>query len=171
MAVITGYGYTGDFAAFQALGPNIHAFSGLSAATGYPDGPPEQLFGTYADVLAGQFAALSIISALYGRESSGQGAFIDTAMSESMIALAPEAVLRAAQSGQPAVRQGNDEPGVAPHGMYPAAGEDRWIAIAAFDDDQWRGVLDVLQLGRPRARTSASPPSSGAGPIGANWIA
>ena len=147
MAVITGYGYTGDFAAFQALGPNIHAFSGLSAATGYPDGPPEQLFGTYADVLAGQMAALSIISALHGRESSGHGEFIDTAMSESMIALAPEAVLRAAQSGDPTVRQGNDEPGVAPHGCYPTAVDDRWIAIAAFDDEQWRAVVDVLQLG------------------------
>jgi benzylsuccinate CoA-transferase BbsF subunit len=146
MAVITGYGYTGDFAAFQALGPNIHAFSGLSAATGYPGGPPEQLFGTYADVVAGQVCALSIISALNGREVTGRGAFIDTAMSESMIALAPEAVLRAAQSGQSTFRQGNDEPGVAPHGCYPTAGTDRWIAIAAFDDDQWQGVLDVLQL-------------------------
>jgi crotonobetainyl-CoA:carnitine CoA-transferase CaiB-like acyl-CoA transferase len=146
MSVITGYGYTGDFAAFQALGPNIHAFSGLSAATGYPDGPPEQLFGTYADVLAGQVAALSIIAALHGRESTGRGEFIDTAMSEAMIALAPEAVLRAAGSGEPTVRQGNDEPGVAPHACYPTAGNDRWIALAAFDEEQWRAMLDVLDL-------------------------
>jgi benzylsuccinate CoA-transferase BbsF subunit len=147
MAVITGYGYTGDFAAFQALGPNVHAFSGLSAATGYPDGPPEQLFGTYADVLAGQVAALSIIAGLHGRELTGHGEFIDTAMSESMISIAPEPVLRAVSSGEPAIRQGNDERGIAPHGCYPAAGDDSWIAIAAFDDAQWHAMLEVLQLG------------------------
>jgi crotonobetainyl-CoA:carnitine CoA-transferase CaiB-like acyl-CoA transferase len=150
MAVITGYGYTGDFAAFQALGPNIHAFSGLSAATGYPDGPPEQLFGTYADVVAGQVTALSIIAALHSRAVTGHGEFIDTAMAEAMIAIAPEAALRGAQSGERTPRRGNDEPGVAPHGCYPTAAADRWIAVAAFDDEQWQRVLDVLDLGALR---------------------
>jgi crotonobetainyl-CoA:carnitine CoA-transferase CaiB-like acyl-CoA transferase len=147
MAVITGYGYTGDYAAFQALGPNIHAFSGLSAGTGYPDGPPEQLFGTYADVIAGQVAALAIIAALHESASTGRGAYLDTAMSEAMIAVAPEAVLHAAQSGLPMSRRGNDEPGVAPHGCYPTVGDDHWIALAAFDDNQWRSLLGVLELG------------------------
>ena len=62
---ISGYGYVGDFAAFQALGPNIHAFSGLSAATGYRDGPLEQLFGTYADVI-GAFRNVDAYSNAFG---------------------------------------------------------------------------------------------------------
>ena len=146
MATITGYGYTGDYAAFQALGPNIHAFSGLSAATGYPDGPPEQLFGTYADVVGGQVAALSILAALYRRDQSGHGEYIDIAMSEAMISIAPEAVLRGAVLGEPTVRRGNDEHGTAPHGCYRCDGKDRWIAIATFDDGQWSRLLDVLGL-------------------------
>lgn len=148
MAVITGYGYTGDFAAFQALGPNIHAFCGLSSATGYPDGPPEQWFGTYADVLAGQVAALSIVAGLHGREITGRGEFIDTAMSEAMLAVAPEPVLRAAHGEPTAVRHGNEEPGVAPHACYPTAGSDSWVAIAAFDDEQWRALVDVIHRER-----------------------
>jgi benzylsuccinate CoA-transferase BbsF subunit len=146
MAVITGYGYEGDFAAFQALGPNIHAFSGLSAATGYRDGPPEQLFGTYADVIGGQVAVLSIVGALHRRETTGHGEFIDTAMLEAMIAVAPEPVLHAARYGQPVPRRANDEPGAAPHGCYPCAGNDRWVAVATFDDEQWHALLGVLGL-------------------------
>jgi crotonobetainyl-CoA:carnitine CoA-transferase CaiB-like acyl-CoA transferase len=150
MAVITGYGYTGEFAAFQALGPNIHAFSGLSAATGYPGGPPEQLFGTYADVIAGQVAALSILAALYQRETTGCGDYLDIAMSEAMISVAPQAVLDAALLHAETPRQGNDEPGTAPHGCYPCAGDDRWIAIATFGDNHWHRLLTVLGLGRLR---------------------
>lgn len=146
MAAITGYGYTGDFAAFQALGPNIHAFSGLSAVTGYPGGPPEQLFGTYADVIGGQVAALAILAGLHRRDQSGHGEYIDVAMAEAMISVAPEAVLRAGVLGQPTPRLGNDEPGVAPHGCYPSAGTDRWIAIATFTDEHWHRLTDVLGL-------------------------
>ena len=147
MAVITGYGYTGDFAAFQALGPNIHAFSGLSATTGYPGGPPEQLFGTYADVVAGQVGVLSILAALRRRESDGRGEYLDIAMSEAMISVAPEAVLAAAQADAVSPRRGNDEPGTAPHGCYPCAGDDRWIAIATFGEEHWHRLLGVLDLG------------------------
>jgi crotonobetainyl-CoA:carnitine CoA-transferase CaiB-like acyl-CoA transferase len=153
MAVITGYGYTGEFAAFQALGPNIHAFSGLSAATGYPGGPPEQLFGTYADVIAGQVAVLSILAALHRRQSDGHGDYLDVAMSEAMISVAPQAVLAAAQFGAESPRRGNDEPGTAPHACYPCRGEDRWIAIATFSDDHWHRLLDALNLGRLRDDT------------------
>jgi crotonobetainyl-CoA:carnitine CoA-transferase CaiB-like acyl-CoA transferase len=146
MAVITGYGYVGDFAAFQALGPNIHAFSGLSAATGYRDGPPEQLFGTYADVIGGQVAVLSILGALHRRDATGHGEFIDTAMLEAMISVAPEPVLHAALYDEVVPRRANDEPGSAPHGCYPCAGGDRWVAIATFDDEHWRSLIEVLEL-------------------------
>jgi benzylsuccinate CoA-transferase BbsF subunit len=146
MAVITGYGYVGDFAAFQALGPNIHAFSGLSAATGYRDGPPEQLFGTYADIIGGQAAVLSILGALHRREATGHGEFIDTAMLEAMISVAPEPAIHAALHGESVPRRANDEPGFAPHGCYPCAGDDRWAAIATFDDEQWLALLEVLDL-------------------------
>jgi crotonobetainyl-CoA:carnitine CoA-transferase CaiB-like acyl-CoA transferase len=146
VATVTGYGYDGDFAAFQALGPNIHAFSGLSAGTGYADGPPEQFFGTYADVLTGQAAALSILAAVIERDATGRGCFVDTAMSEALVAVAPEVALRASVLGENAVRRGNDEDGFAPHGCYPCAGIDRWVAIATFDDAQWQQVATVLGL-------------------------
>ena len=146
LATITGYGYTGDYAAFQALGPNIHAFSGLSATTGYPGGPPEQFFGTYADVVSGQVAVLSILAALRHRAATGEGQFIDTAMSEALIAVAPEASLRAALGMELEERRGNREADVAPHGCYPCRDRDRWIALAAFDDCDWEQLTEVLGL-------------------------
>ncbi len=146
MATITGYGYSGGFAAFQALAPNIHAFSGLSASTGYPGGPPEQTYITYADVVAGLMGALSILSGLHRREATGEGQFIDVAMSEALISVAPEPVLRSALFGESAQPRGNEEEGFAPHGCYRCAGADRWIAIATFDDRQWAQLTRVLGL-------------------------
>jgi crotonobetainyl-CoA:carnitine CoA-transferase CaiB-like acyl-CoA transferase len=146
VATITGYGYTGAYAAFQALGPNIHAFSGLSASTGYSGGPPEQLFGTYGDIVAGQVTVLSILAALRHRSLTGEGQFIDTAMSEAVVAVAPEPALRAALGIESHGRRGNDEDGIAPHGCYPTVQDDRWIAIAAFDDREWAALAATLGL-------------------------
>jgi benzylsuccinate CoA-transferase BbsF subunit len=146
VAAITGYGYVGDFAAFQALGPNVHAFSGLSAATEYRDGRPEQFFGTYGDVVTGQAAAFSILAALHQRELTGKGCFIDTAMSEALVCVAPDPAIRSALGREPAERRGNEEDGYAPHGCYPCAGRDRWIAIATFDDHEWEQLQDELDL-------------------------
>jgi crotonobetainyl-CoA:carnitine CoA-transferase CaiB-like acyl-CoA transferase len=146
MTTITGYGYHGAFAAFQAMAPPMHAFSGLCAATGYPGGPPEQTFSTYADVVAGLMAVPSTLAALRHRELTGEGQFIDVAMAEAMIAVAPELVLRASLLGQQLPRRGNDEEGFAPHGCYRCAGSDRWVAIATFDDGQWRALTQVLGL-------------------------
>jgi benzylsuccinate CoA-transferase BbsF subunit len=147
LAVITGYGYTGEYAAFQALGPNVHAFSGLSAATGYRDGDPEQFFGTYGDVVAGQAAVFSILSALHERAVTGRGCFVDTSMSEALLCVAPEPVLRSELGLPNAERRGNDEEMYAPHGCYPCAGRDRWIAIATFDNHDWEQLATELDLG------------------------
>jgi crotonobetainyl-CoA:carnitine CoA-transferase CaiB-like acyl-CoA transferase len=153
MAAITGYGYHGAYAAFQAMAPPMHAFSGLCAATGYPDGPPEQTYSTYADCVVGLMAVPSILAALRHRELTGEGRFIDVAMSEAMIAVAPELVLRAALFGEQLPRRGNNEEGFAPHGCYPCAGRDRWISIATFDDGQWLELTQVLGL----AEASSDP--------------
>ncbi len=147
MAAVSGYGQVSDYAAFQALGPTIQAFSGLSAATGYVGGPPESFFGTYGDVVTGQVAALTILAALDRRERTGEGAFIDVAMAEVIPAIAPEPILMASLFGRRFERSGNEEAGYAPHGCYPCEGRDRWVAIATFDDAQWRTVVDVLGLG------------------------
>jgi crotonobetainyl-CoA:carnitine CoA-transferase CaiB-like acyl-CoA transferase len=145
MAEITGYGHEGAYAAFQAVAPNIHAFSGLCASTGYPGGQPEQTFMTYADVITGVMGAFSVLAALYQRELTGEGQFVDVAMSETIISVAPEPVLRAAL-GETLLRRGNDEEGFAPHGCFRCAGRDRWIAIAVFDDGQWEALAGVLGL-------------------------
>jgi benzylsuccinate CoA-transferase BbsF subunit len=146
LATVTGYGYHGAFAAFQALAPPMHAFSGICASTGYVNGPPEQTFMTYGDVVSGLTAVPSILAALYKRELTGQGRCIDIAMAEALVAVSPELVLRASLFGENVPRRGNEEEGIAPHGCYPCAGQDRWIAIATFDDVQWRELTRVLGL-------------------------
>jgi crotonobetainyl-CoA:carnitine CoA-transferase CaiB-like acyl-CoA transferase len=146
MATVTGYGYHGAFAPFQAMAPPMHAYAGTCASTGYPGGSPEQTFMTYGDVVSGLMAVPSILAALHERETTGVGRFIDVAMAEAMIAVTPEPVLHAQLFGEEVPRRGNEQEGFAPHGCYPAAGRDRWIAIAAFDDAQWQEITRVLGL-------------------------
>lgn len=151
MAAISGYGYTGDFAAFQANGPVIQAFSGLSANTGYRGGRPEQFFGTYGDVAAGMTTVLAILAALHHRQAAGQGQFIDVAMAEALILMAPEPVLRAELFAEETRPHGNDEDGFAPHGCYRCSGIDRWIAIATFGEAEWIELTRVLGLDEARS--------------------
>lgn len=146
MTSISGYGCDSDLAAFQAFGPTIQAFSGLSAATGYVDGPPSSFFGTYGDVVAAQVSVLATLAAIERRERTGEGTFVDLAMTEAISAIAPLPMLHASILGSDMERAGNEEIGYAPHGCYPCEGKDAWVAVAAFDDEQWRHVAEVLGL-------------------------
>jgi len=145
MASISGFGHTGAYAGFVAVGQTIQAFSGISSTTGYIGGPPEQYFMYYCDVLTGQSAVLGILAALRHRARTGEGQFIDVAMSETAISVAPAAVLHYSATGQRLAPQGNSDEAMAPHGCYPCKGVEAWLAIAVQDDSEWRALCDVLE--------------------------
>src|SRR5262249_56181850 len=105
---------------------------------------------SYAEVGGGDVGAVAVLAARGRRGRTGEGALIDLAQQEAVASLLGPVLLDRAVHGGSSLPFGNrsqEGPG-APHGVYPCAGDDRWIAIAVFDDDAWRSL----------ARAAGDPP-------------
>ena len=143
-----GFGSEGPYASFKSWGPLVQAISGLTFLSGLPDRPSAGWGYSYMDQQGGNYMVLAVLAALVQRNRTGQGQRIEIACAEAGASLTGPALLDADVNRRPSRRPGaphsNREPGMAPHGIYPAAGEDRWIAIACRNDDDWRRLAAII---------------------------
>lgn len=143
-ASISGYGGSGPLADYMGYGPAMGPLSGLSHATGYLGGPPQETGISVGDPVAGMTAAMAICAALVERERTGRGRFLDISLWESTVAMALEAWLPYVVNGDEPERIGNRDPWMAPHGLFPCAGNDAWVSIACRDDAAWRALAGCI---------------------------
>lgn len=137
------FGQSGPLAEFAGYGTMAAALSGFFGVTGWPDRAPCGPYGAYTDYISPRFAVAVLLAALDHRRRTGEGRYIDFAQAEAAIhALAP-AVLQWTVDGSRAERRGNDDPVMHPHGVFPCAGEDRWVAIACADDAMRAALVKV----------------------------
>ncbi len=141
------FGKTGPFRDRTSFGPGIDALSGLSHLTGYPDSTPLKPGNYYCDYNAGALAAMAVMAALFRRRRTGKGQFIEVAMRDGLTQVIGESVLDYVLNRRVQSRRANSHSTMAPHGMYRCRGEDRWLAIAVRDDEEWRALCEVI--GRP----------------------
>jgi benzylsuccinate CoA-transferase BbsF subunit len=137
-------GQSGPLAKIAGFGNMAAAISGFHNLTGWPDRPPAGPFGAYTDYIAPRFSAMALISALDHRRRTGEGQYIDHSQAECAIHFLAPAILDYTANGRVAGRVGNADYDFAPHGVYPASGDDRWVAIACRDDDDWRRLCSVI---------------------------
>lgn len=138
------FGQTGPQRSYPGFGAQGSAISGFNHMTGWPDGPAIGPYGTVTDSLAPRFVALSIAAALWRRSRTGEGDCVDVSQIETAVYCLSEMVTRYSATGEIADRQGNRSGHAAPHGVYPCAGDDRWIAIEVADDEEWQALVAVL---------------------------
>jgi crotonobetainyl-CoA:carnitine CoA-transferase CaiB-like acyl-CoA transferase len=138
-------GQSGPFAQFAGFGNLAAAISGFFSLTGWPDRPPAGPFGAYTDYVAPRFTAVAILAALEYRRRTGQGQYIDQSQAESALHFLTPALLDYTVHGRSQERVGNADAHLAPHGVYPAAGQDRWLAIAVCTEVQWQALCEVMQ--------------------------
>jgi crotonobetainyl-CoA:carnitine CoA-transferase CaiB-like acyl-CoA transferase len=138
------FGQTGPQRHYPGFGGQGAAIAGFNALTGWPDREALGPYGTITDSLAPRFGALLVAAALLERLRSGRGAYLDLSQIEAGVYCLSEAVVRASANGEVASRLGNRDPDAAPHGIYPCAGEDRWIAIAVLSDAEWRALAGAM---------------------------
>jgi crotonobetainyl-CoA:carnitine CoA-transferase CaiB-like acyl-CoA transferase len=144
MIALSGYGATGPDSDKVSYGPAQVPLSGLSSVTGYRGYPPMHVGISYGDPTGGLHGAVAVLAALLRRARTGRGQYIDLSQWETSMAVLPEAILEQTMNGAAPSRDGNRDPHMAPHGVFRAAGDDRWIAIAIEDDDAWRRFARVL---------------------------
>lgn len=149
MLSVSSSGQTGPDSHFAGYAPLFGAWGGLGELSGYEDGPPVEMRHVM-DHTVGMNAAVAVLAALHRRRTTGQGGHVDVAAREVAASLVGDALLLAAAGGQPR-RAGNDHARMAPHGVYPALGDDRWIAIAVDGDAQWQALCSVAGI-TPDAR-------------------
>ena len=141
---VGAWGRDGPLKDYAGLHSVINAFSGLADVTGYAGGGPRLLGSFFPDPFSGTCATWAALAALRLRQQTGRGVFVDFAMTEALMTLTLEPQLAAALGSDPPMRDGSHHPRFAPHGIYPSAGDDRWVAIAVRTDDEWRALCRVL---------------------------
>jgi benzylsuccinate CoA-transferase BbsF subunit len=87
-----------------------------------------------------------MLAALDHRDRTGDGQYIDLSQTEASLHFLAPALLDYEVNGRKAPRPGNRHPAMVPHGVFPVAGDDRWIAIACQDDDQWQALCAAAAL-------------------------
>ena len=139
------FGLDGPFRDRISYGPGVDAMSGLSHLTGYADGPPMKPGNFFCDQNAGVHAAFATLAAIRHRRRTGPGQHVELAMIEGEFQVVGDACIDFAMNGRERMRTGNDHPWMAPHGVFPCRGDDRWVAIAVEDDAQWQALCGVIR--------------------------
>ena len=152
-ARMSGFGHSGPYNDYRSYGPVVQAASGLSYISGLPGREPSGWGFSYMDNQAAYYNSAAMLMAIYQRNRTGKGTEIDVSAVEAGVHLMGPIMLDVAVNGRRtrdgSLPNGNriEHPAAAPHGVYPAAGEDRWIAIAVFDDAEWQALAEVAGLG------------------------
>lgn len=144
-AASQGYGRGGPFAEMPAYGPLNFGFSGLHHLWNHPEAPyPCGTALNHPDHIAGKLLAVGVLAALAHRDETGEGQLVELAQTEAAAFLLGEVYLEAALTGCEPGPQGNRSDLAVPHGVYPSAGEDRWVAVVVPDDAAWSRLCSAL---------------------------
>jgi crotonobetainyl-CoA:carnitine CoA-transferase CaiB-like acyl-CoA transferase len=137
-------GQTGPMRLYAGFGTMAAAVAGFYPVTGWPDRNPAGPFTAYTDYISPRMSVALILAALEQRRVTGRGQHIDFAQLEGALHYLAPQLLDQEINGRTAGRHGNDDAHMAPHGVFAAAGDDRWLAIACETDDHWAALARVI---------------------------
>jgi benzylsuccinate CoA-transferase BbsF subunit len=141
------FGQTGPQRHYPGFGGQGSAIAGFNHLTGWPDRESIGPYATITDSLSPRYVALLVAAALLGRSRGGGGQHIDVSQIETGVYSLSELVVRCSANGESLARAGNRDEGASPHGVYPCAGEDAFLAIAVATDEEWQAL--VAAMGAP----------------------
>ncbi len=137
-------GQSGPHAHHAGFGSQLSSLAGFTHLTGYPDGPPQILYGPYIDYIAVAYGAVAILAALDYKRRTGKGNYIDTAQYETGLQYLAPILLDYKVNGRVAGRNANRDPDAAPHGAYPCKGDDLWCVISVSTEAEWKALYRVM---------------------------
>jgi crotonobetainyl-CoA:carnitine CoA-transferase CaiB-like acyl-CoA transferase len=141
---ISGFGQTGPYAERPAVDQIIQGMSGLMSVTGLAGQGPVRAGAAIADISAGMVLVQGILTALYQRERTGEGQWVQTSLLEALASVLDFQVARWLRTGDVPGQAGNDHPTLMPTGLFPTADGD--VNLAAAEDPKFAALCEVLQL-------------------------
>ena len=141
-ASASGFGQTGPLKGLPAYDMVVQGMGGLMSVTGQPDSEPTRVGTSIGDITAGLFTAIGINAALYDRQKTGKGMYIDVAMLDCQIAILENAVARYLTKGEIPKPMGSRHPSISPFEAFKT--KDSYIIIAAGNDKLFEGMCKVF---------------------------
>ena len=143
-ASASGFGQTGPLKGLPAYDMVVQGMGGLMSVTGQPDSEPTRVGTSIGDITAGLFTAIGINAALYDRQKTGKGMYIDVAMLDCQIAILENAVARYLTKGEIPKPMGSRHPSISPFEAFKT--KDSYVIIAAGNDKLFEGMCKVFGL-------------------------
>ncbi|RLB00441.1 MAG: CoA transferase [Deltaproteobacteria bacterium] len=140
----TTQGQTGPYALQPLIAHFVHALAGITDLTGWPDRTAAGLRIAYGDNVQVCLSFILIMAALDYRKRTGKGNHIDISQLECLTQVLAPTFLDYSANGRIQSREGNHSTFTAPHGIYRCKGEDKWCAIAVFNDKEWEALCYVM---------------------------
>lgn len=148
MLRMPAYGNTGGYRNFRSLGVHMEGVIGHTAVRGYEDMDQSSSTNVYAaDAAGGAQGAFAMLAALHYRKRTGKGQLVELAQAENMISYVGRFFMDYAMNGRDSSTTGNRHTS-AVQGCYPCSGDDRWVNITLYDDDDWEAFRKAI--GSPR---------------------
>lgn len=154
-------GNTGPHKQYIGFGATMNALIGFNHLTGLPDREPIGSGTNYPDHVPNPAHTLfAVLAALRYRKKTGLGQHIEVSQVESALSTLAIPVMDYLNNRNVQQRKGNIHENYAPYGVYPCAGEDRWVAISIYTDTQWETLCREINredlLGQDKFATSSN---------------
>lgn len=137
-------GQTGPHAKQPGYGVQLSSLAGFTNLTSWPDSVPGGIYGAYTDFISPHFIVATLAAALDYRRRTGKGLYIDNSQLECGVQFLSPVILDYMVNGRVWEARGNRCPHAAPHGIFRCQGNDRWVALAVFTDEEWKCFCRVL---------------------------
>jgi len=144
-ASASGFGQTGPLRELPAYDMVVQGMGGLMSVTGQPDSEPTRVGTSIGDITAALFTTIGINAALYDRQKTGKGMFVDVSMLDCQIAILENAIARYLSKNEIPKPMGSRHPSIAPFEAFKT--KDSYIIIAAGNDKLFEKLCNLLKLG------------------------
>ena len=143
-ASASGFGQTGPLRELPAYDMVVQGMGGLMSVTGQPNSEPTRVGTSIGDITAALFTTIGINAALYDRQKTGKGMFVDVSMLDCQIAILENAIARYLSKNEIPKPMGSRHPSIAPFEAFKT--KDSYIIIAAGNDKLFEKLCNLLKL-------------------------
>ncbi|MGD9865278.1 MAG: CoA transferase [Pseudodonghicola sp.] len=147
MVSMSAFGSGNALSDTRAYGSTLEQGAGLPSFRGQDGEPPVMGHVAYGDPIGGLYGAGAMLAALYHRQRSGRGQWLNLSHIETLLPFAGPAMLTRWATGAEPPRIGNRHVTLVPHGVFPGDGDRDWLAVAVGDVTAWHALARTI--GRP----------------------